>query len=135
MSDIKFNILDEVDQKIHADEADFFDREISCIDCEHSFFWTIGEQLFFREKGLGNPPKRCRPCKCEKNKRIASATAAQALGIKQRIEVPVHCANCDCRTTVPFYPSQGRPVFCRTCYLDMNPKLLSNGNGNGQADG
>jgi CxxC-x17-CxxC domain-containing protein len=28
---------------------------------------------------------------------------------------------------VPFYPSQGRPVYCRSCFLEMNPHILNGG--------
>jgi len=101
------------------------EKNILCIDCNKTFIWTVGEQVFFRDKGLQNPPKRCKECKQAKNERLAAITAAQASGIKQRIEVTVHCAKCNTQTTVPFYPSQGRPVFCRSCYLEMNPTILS----------
>lgn len=98
-------------------EADFKDGNIQCVDCGQDFIWTAGEQLFFHDKGLKNPPKRCKPCKQAKNERIASIMAAQESGAKQRVEVIVQCAKCSIQTTVPFYPSQGRPVLCRACYL------------------
>jgi CxxC-x17-CxxC domain-containing protein len=103
-----------------ATETELPDRMIHCIDCGQDFVWTSGEQLFFRDKGLQNPPKRCKTCKQAKNERIAAINAAQAAGIKQKIEVAVHCASCNNLTTVPFYPSQGRPVFCRSCFLAMS---------------
>lgn len=105
-------------------EAEFEDKSILCIDCDSDFIWTAGEQTFFRDKNLQNPPKRCKECKKAKNERLAAIAAAQASGIRQRIEVAVNCADCGESTTVPFYPSQGRPVFCRSCYLKMNPSLL-----------
>jgi CxxC-x17-CxxC domain-containing protein len=104
---------------------EFEDKQISCIDCNEDFTWTAGEQLFFRDKGLKNPPKRCRNCKQAKNERIAIINNMQTTGVKQRIEVSVACARCGNMTTVPFYPSQGRPVFCRSCYLEMHPELVS----------
>ena len=108
-----------------SSEPDLEEKEILCIDCHKNFIWTIGEQVFFRDKGLQNPPKRCKECKQAKNERLAAITAAQTSGIKQRIEVSVSCAKCGALTTVPFYPSQGRPVFCRSCFLEMNPSLLT----------
>lgn len=114
-------------------ETELEDKTIVCIDCNKDFIWSVGEQVFFRDKGLQNPPKRCKPCKQAKNERIEAVLAAQADGVKQKIEVAVHCAKCNKYTTVPFYPSQGRPVYCRTCFLAMNPDVLSsdnNGNGN-----
>ena len=104
--------------------SDFEEMDILCIDCNKNFIWTIGEQTFFRDKGLKNPPKRCKDCKQAKNERLAAIAAAQAAGIKQRIEVAVSCARCGAQTTVPFYPSQGRPVYCRSCFLEMNPTLI-----------
>lgn len=101
-----------------AQNNELVDLTIKCMDCGHDFVWTSGEQVFFRDKGLQNPPKRCKTCKLAKNQRIAACAAAQAAGFKQKIEVDVRCANCGVLTTVPFYPSQGRPVYCRSCFLE-----------------
>lgn len=104
---------------------EFQDVSIVCIDCGQDFIWSGGEQLFFRDKGLQNPPKRCKSCKQAKNDRLAAIASAQASGVKQKIEVTVSCAKCSAQTTVPFYPSQGRPVYCRSCFLAMNPDLTA----------
>jgi CxxC-x17-CxxC domain-containing protein len=114
---------------VPPDENEFEDRQIVCGDCSKTFIWTAGEQTFFRDKNLQNPPKRCKDCKQAKNERLAAIAAAQASGVRQRIEVSVSCAKCGEATTVPFYPSQGRPVYCRSCYLELNPAVL---NGNSQ---
>jgi len=121
------NELNEEGSLAHAsavDKPEFDDVSILCVDCGKEFTWTAGEQTFFRDKQLQNPPKRCKECKQAKNERLAAITAAQASGVKQRIEVSVNCARCDAKTTVPFYPSQGRPVYCRSCFLEMNPSVL-----------
>jgi CxxC-x17-CxxC domain-containing protein len=123
VSRVDFDNLSDFNQKTFANDTDFEDVTITCIDCGKDFVWTVGEQVFFRDKGLQNPPKRCKDCKQAKNKRLASIAAAQESGVKQRIEVAVYCAECSSYTTVPFYPSQGRPVFCRSCFLKMNPDL------------
>jgi CxxC-x17-CxxC domain-containing protein len=117
--------LKEFNERTFADETEFTDKDIHCIDCGQDFVWSSGEQAFFRDKGLTNPPKRCKGCKQAKNERLAAITAAQEAGVKQRIEVAVHCAKCQSYTTVPFYPSQGRPVFCRSCYLEKHPDLVN----------
>src|SRR3569832_2385421 len=97
-----------------------------CVDCNENFIWTAGEHVFFHDKGLRNEPKRCKPCKQAKNERLAAIAAAQSSGVRQRIEVSVQCAQCGQQTTVPFYPSQGRPVYCRSCFLAGR---TSNGDG------
>ncbi len=98
-------------------ETDFQDRVLKCSDCGADFIWTAGEQAFFHDKSLKNEPKRCKPCKQAKNERLAAIATAQASGVRQRVEVSVNCAQCGQQTTVPFYPSQGRPVYCRSCFL------------------
>ena len=100
-----------------ASDSDYQDRPINCVDCGEDFTWTVGEQVFFHDKGLKNEPKRCKPCKQAKNDRLAAISLAQTAGFKQRIEVTVMCAQCHEETTVPFYPSQGRPVYCRACFI------------------
>ena len=107
----------QTDREWEQAEMEFQDRAILCVDCGQEFVWTAGEQLFFHDKGLKNEPKRCKPCKQAKNERLAAIANAQASGVRQRIEVSVQCAQCGQTTTVPFYPSQGRPVFCRACFV------------------
>ena len=124
MSQFNSRNADGTFTEITLSEADFNDLPILCLDCGAEFVWTAGEQLFFHDKKLTNSPKRCKPCKKAKNDRIESVLAAQAAGVKQKIEVAVHCATCESFTTVPFYPSQGRPVYCRSCYINMNPGIL-----------
>lgn len=130
MSDTELTDTEVASKTAPTDPAEFEDMTILCIDCSTTFVWTVGEQAFFRDKNLLNPPKRCKECKQAKNERLAAIAAAQASGIRQRIEVAVNCARCGETTTVPFYPSQGRPVYCRSCFLEMNPSIL---NGNGKA--
>lgn len=108
---------DQADQVGIRQASDFQDRLINCVDCGEDFTWTVGEQVFFHDKGLKNEPKRCKPCKQAKNDRLAAISLAQSAGVKQRIEVTVMCAHCHAETTVPFYPSQGRPVYCRACFI------------------
>ena len=125
MSKIETSDLQNAETEvIEKEESEFEDKEILCVDCNTNFIWSAGEQTFFRDKGLKNAPKRCKDCKKAKNERLNAIISAQISGIKQRIEVAVNCAKCDAHTTVPFYPSQGRPVYCRSCYLEMNPSIL-----------
>jgi CxxC-x17-CxxC domain-containing protein len=99
---------------------EFEDTSIRCIDCAQDFTWTAGEQNFFRDKKLQNAPKRCKHCKKLKNERLAAVEMANTTGVRHRIEIAAECAKCTAVTTVPFYPSQGRPVYCRACFLEIN---------------
>ncbi len=103
------------------------DSHILCVDCDEVFVWTAGAQMFFLDKDLQNPPKRCKECKKAKNKRLEAIERAKTLGIRQSVEVKAKCARCSTVTTVPFYPSQGRPVYCRACFNER--KMMTNGVG------
>ena len=43
-----------------ATETELEDKTILCIDCNSDFTWSIGEQVFFRDKQLQNPPNAAR---------------------------------------------------------------------------
>lgn len=119
-----FGIVDE-------NTGEFADKLLSCIDCACEFVWTAGAQAFFRDKALLNPPKRCKDCKIAKNRRLEAVEIGRLTGKKQRIEVRAECACCSEVTTVPFYPSQGRPVFCRACFVKMGSNDTGGSNGSG----
>ncbi|MDR1989944.1 MAG: zinc-ribbon domain containing protein [Acidobacteriaceae bacterium] len=90
---------------------EFQDRVLKCVDCGTEFVWTVGEQQFFADKNFKNEPKRCRSCKGKQSTRSAGAPAS-----RERIETSALCSNCGRETTVPFKPTQGRPVFCKECF-------------------
>jgi CxxC-x17-CxxC domain-containing protein len=96
---------------------EFVDRLLTCADCGGEFIFTAGEQLFFLDKQFKNDPKRCKPCKSRRSTLGANATAGgpAAAGIS-RTETRTECSECGIVTTVPFKPTQGRPVLCRQCF-------------------
>jgi CxxC-x17-CxxC domain-containing protein len=96
---------------------DFVDRLLICADCRQEFIFTAGEQLFFLDKQFKNDPKRCKPCKSRRAGMVAAAAGAgpAAAGIS-RTETRTLCSECGIETTVPFKPTQGRPVLCRQCF-------------------
>lgn len=90
---------------------EFQDKILHCVDCGAEFVWTVGEQAFFADKKFKNEPKRCKACKA---KRVARATSGPV--VRERVETQTVCSACGKDTTVPFKPTQGRPVFCRECF-------------------
>ena len=96
---------------------EFVDRLLICADCGGEFIFTAGEQLFFLDKQFKNDPKRCKPCKSRRSANGAAATPGgpAAAGIS-RTETRTECSECGITTTVPFKPTQGRPVLCRQCF-------------------
>ena len=97
---------------------EFTDRVLKCSDCGNDFIFTAGEQLFFFDRQFKNDPKRCKLCKAKRAGlgRSAEGTAAAAALPLSRTETRTECSACGVETTVPFKPTQGRPVFCRSCF-------------------
>jgi CxxC-x17-CxxC domain-containing protein len=96
---------------------EFQDKVLTCIDCGAEFVFTAGEQLFFRDKQFKNEPKRCKNCK-SKRVAILSAPSSQGNGgHSTRVETRATCSQCGKETTVPFRPTQNRPIYCRECFM------------------
>ncbi len=95
----------------------FVDRFLKCSDCNVDFVFTAGEQLFFNDKQFKNDPKRCKLCKAKRAGlgRSSNPNAVAALPFS-RTETRTECSACGIETTVPFKPTQGRPVLCRSCF-------------------
>ncbi len=94
---------------------EFQDKVLKCIDCGADFIFTAGEQLFFHDKQFKNEPKRCKACKAKRVSVLGAAPSGQGNGFA-KVETRTTCSECGKETTVPFKPTQGRPVFCRECF-------------------
>jgi CxxC-x17-CxxC domain-containing protein len=88
--------------------AEFQDRNLKCVDCGADFVFTAGEQQFYHDKNFKNEPKRCKNCKAKRQGGSGSGFA--------KSETHTACSQCGRETTVPFKPTQGRPVYCRECF-------------------
>lgn len=91
---------------------EYHDKVLKCVECGAEFVFTAGEQMFFADKGFKNEPKRCKACKANRT----AVTAGSGSGNYQRVETKTVCSQCGKETTVPFKPTQGRPVYCRECF-------------------
>jgi len=108
---------------------DFADRILLCADCGGQFVFTAGEQLFFFDKQFKNDPKRCKPCKGRRSGVMVAAGSGPAAAGISRTETRTICSTCEVETTVPFKPTQGRPVLCRQCFqkAQRNGTLAASG--------
>lgn len=89
------------------------DKTLVCAECGREFTFTIGEQEFYASRGLVNEPKRCPDCRSARRRE-----RRQGYG-DSRPSYPAVCAECGAETTVPFEPTEGRPVYCKECYNKM----------------
>ncbi len=95
----------------------FVDRLLKCSDCGNEFVFTAGEQIFFYDKQFKNDPKRCKLCKARRAGLGKTANTSGAAPLPfSRTETRTMCSECGIETTVPFKPTQGRPVLCRSCF-------------------
>ncbi len=88
---------------------EFRDKSLVCVDCQQPFIWSAGEQLFYHDRNFKNEPKRCKECKAKRSARMGR-------GARERVETTTVCSQCGRETTVPFRPTQGRPVYCKECF-------------------
>src|SRR5438105_4277556 len=93
----------------------FQDSMLTCIDCRTECVCTARDQLFRHDKQFRNEPKRC---KTSKAKRLSGVGAPTPRPIHARVETHAVCSQCGKETTVPFRPTQGRPIFCRECFRE-----------------
>src|SRR6185437_16080318 len=103
---------------------DFQDKVLKCIDCGSDFIFTAGEQLFFHDKQFKNEPKRCKDCKTKRSHALGISHSPSGANF-QRVETKAICSGCQRETTVPFKPTQGRPVFCRECFQQRKTTAAS----------
>ena len=97
----------------------FEDKTLQCSDCGASFTFSAEEQEFFQAKGFTNEPKRCPACR---QSRKADRYGDGGYGDRSpRQMFPAVCAECGKDTEVPFEPREGRPVYCRDCYIKSRP--------------
>jgi len=82
------------------------DKTLTCRECNEPFTWTVGEQQFYKSRALANIPARCPKCRRERKAKLGLPTGALT---------EVTCANCNEKTTVPFVPRNGNPVYCSSC--------------------
>ena len=90
---------------------EYNDRVLKCSECGAEFVFTAGEQMFFADKGFKKEPKRCKACKTTR-----AQDSGNGAGTAWRVETKTVCSQCGKETTVPFKPTQGRPVYCRECF-------------------
>jgi len=89
------------------------DKTLVCRDCGREFIFTVGEQEFYQSRGLVNEPSRCPECRTARRRERSSG-----YGDSRRVYSAI-CAACGKEATVPFEPTEGRPVYCKECYAGM----------------
>jgi CxxC-x17-CxxC domain-containing protein len=104
---------------------EFQDKMLTCIDCGTNFVFTAGEQLFFHDKQFKNEPKRCKGCKSRRVSVLATPALHSNAQHYTRVETRAVCSQCGKETTVPFRPTQGRPIFCRECFTQKKTAITA----------
>ena len=92
----------------------YSDRILTCRDCGQDFTFTAGEQEFYASRGLTNAPGRCPACRTARRNGQSSSAPRQRTFSGEHYETT--CATCGRPTSVPFVPSEGRPVYCSECF-------------------
>lgn len=96
----------------------FQDKNLTCRDCGQDFVFSVSEQEFYADKGFTNEPGRCPECRAARKQ---NSNRDRNYSQNRREMHPATCANCGQQTTVPFVPSQDKPVYCKECYQRFAP--------------
>ncbi len=94
----------------------YTDKELKCKECEKQFVWTAEEQEFYASKNFLNEPARCPECRAAKKQRMGDRHSGH------HEPFPIVCAECGKEDTVPFKPTDGRPVLCGDCFAKQREK-------------
>ena len=96
----------------------FEDKTIVCSDCSAEFIHSATDQARYAERGFTNDPKRCRECRDKRKAQGGGGggRSGYAGSRAPRESFDAVCAECGVTTTVPFQPTEGRPVYCRDCF-------------------
>ncbi len=90
------------------------DKTLVCRDCGREFTFTVGEQEFYLSRDLQNEPRRCSECRISRRRERRGSSGDYPREVYSAV-----CATCGVETTVPFEPTEGRPVYCKECYAKM----------------
>lgn len=96
-------------------ETNYENEQLQCVECGKIFEFPAEDQEFYATKGYSSP-KRCPDCRANRKAAKNNSRGGGGGGYRERREYNVVCAECGCETTVPFKPSNDRPVFCSDCY-------------------
>ncbi len=97
----------------------FSDQTLYCRDCNSPFTFSAGEQEFFAQRGLNNPPSRCPSCRAARKAQMSGGGYSNSRNSGSREPRQMYsatCSSCGGEALVPFQPRGDRPVYCSDCY-------------------
>ena len=99
------------------------DRNLTCVECNSEFVFSVDDQQFHAERGY-QEPKRCPSCRQAKRDsggggRGGGGGGGGYGGPRQMYDAV--CASCGSACQVPFQPRQDRPVYCSDCFSKDKP--------------
>jgi len=89
------------------------DRNLTCVECNSEFVFSVDDQQFHAEREY-QEPKRCPSCRQAKRAGGGGGGGGGYGGPRQMYDAV--CASCGSACQVPFRPSQDRPVYCSDCF-------------------
>lgn len=109
-------------REMQANERMFVDRTLVCADCGNNFAFTADQQQFYAERGWDGNPRRCKECANERKRQRLEGLLVRdgppPLGSDRQMYA-ITCTLCGMEGTVPFSPSPGKPILCRSCFRTL----------------
>lgn len=92
------------------------DKTLTCNNCSQQFIWSAGEQEFYQQRGLQNPPGRCKDCRAARRAESRGSGGGGGYAGGERQMFTATCSSCGQEAKVPFQPRGDKPVYCSTCF-------------------
>ena len=91
---------------------EFQDRILRCVDCGSGVRLDGGRTAVLRRQELQERAEALQGLQGQ----AGQPSGRRAAWPRERVETQTSCSACGKETTVPFKPTQGRPVFCKECF-------------------
>jgi CxxC-x17-CxxC domain-containing protein len=119
----------------------YSDKNLSCVDCSQEFVFTARDQEFYAGRGFSEP-RRCPSCRAAKKAQrdtggdqgsYSSSGSYSSGGYGggggggyggsrdrgPRQMFTATCSQCGNEASLPFRPTNGKPVYCSDCFRSM----------------
>lgn len=114
----------------------YSDKNLTCVDCSQEFVFTARDQEFYAGRGFSEP-RRCPSCRAAKKAQRDSGGESHGSysssgsyssggyggggyggsrdrGPRQMFTAT--CSQCGNEASLPFRPTNGKPVYCSDCF-------------------
>ena len=96
---------------------EYRDKSLVCVECHQHVRLDRRRAALLRRQELQERAEALQGLQGQAQRAHGPAT-------RERVETTAICSQCGKETTVPFKPTQGRPVYCKECFQQRKAATL-----------